>query len=102
MASAQTERVRAQAREASELTGAAMSDIGPHLVPGYGPSTLHRNVALVESTLGQLGQLYSAQHAQDDPAAISTANTPLPTPDLVMHAVDMDFMAALDNGTANL
>ena len=102
LATAQAERSRAQAREASELTGAATSDIGPHLVPGYGPSTLVGNVALVESTMGQLGQLYSAQHAQDDPGAITTANLVQPTPELVMHAVDLDFLSALDSGTTNL
>jgi hypothetical protein len=101
LATAQAERSLARAHQASDSTYASMSDIGPRVVPGYGPSTWLGNIALVESTLGQLGQLYSAQHTQDDPGAIS-ADLEQPTPELVMHAVDLDFLAALDNGTVNL
>jgi hypothetical protein len=102
LATAQAERSLARTNQASDPTYASTSDVGPGLVPGYGPSTWLGNIALVQSTLGQLGQLYSAEHAQDDPGAISSADLKQSSPELVMHAVDLDFLTALDNGTVNL
>jgi hypothetical protein len=101
LASAQAEQSRAEARELAESPGASAS-VAPHLVPGYGPSTWLGNVALVESTFGQLGQLYAAQHAQDDPGAIITAVQVQSANEQVMRTVDADFVAALSNGTVNL
>jgi hypothetical protein len=99
LATAQSERSQAEAHEA---TDALSSGSGPHLVPSYGPSTWLGNVALVESTWGQLAQMYAAEHAQDDPGASTSANLMQPATPPVMRAVDVDFLTALNNGTVNL
>ena len=54
-AAAQAERLQAQAREALPEGGP-----GPHLVPGYGPSVWHWNVAVVQGSQRELSQLDSA------------------------------------------
>jgi hypothetical protein len=102
IATAQAEIDKAQAREAVEhpdqLTGAT----GPHLVPGYGPSLVRQNVALVESTQQELNQQYAAELAMNDQAMFGTGQATLATPTPMTQAVDADFLSALDNSIANL
>jgi hypothetical protein len=102
IATAQADIAKAQAQgsngQPNELTGAA----GPRLVPGYGPSLLLQNVALVESTRQELAQQYAAERAADDQAVFGTSATTLPATAPVTTAVDADFFSALDSGIANL
>ena len=101
-ATAQAEFGQAQAREAAETTDRTAPAGGPHLVPGYGPSILVRNVALVESTQQELAQGYAAQLDRENLVVVGTGGPTEFTVAPAMTAVDFDFLSALDNGMANL
>jgi hypothetical protein len=102
-ATAQSELTRAQAREAADNADLTPAAAGPHLVPGYGPSILLHNVALVESTQQELTRRYAAQLDRDNLAVFGTGQATEPTPaPAAAYAVDLDFLSALDNGIANL
>jgi hypothetical protein len=105
LASAQTERQRAQANDQGTTTG----DFGPRLVPGYGPSVWQGNVAMVESTWGELNRQYQAQIETDLGTAVavghSQTNEQAQQPQIAATTrVDADFISALTQGevTANL
>jgi hypothetical protein len=57
-ATAAAERVNARARAA---LAAAVDDAGPRLVPGYGPSAVHQNVALVQASQVDLERWFAAE-----------------------------------------
>ena len=71
---------------------------GPHLVAGCGPSSWLGNVALVQTTEGELTRTFRAVHAVDDPMDA----TPVVALPLANVAVDFDFVQALVTSVANL
>jgi hypothetical protein len=81
------------------------SDFGPQLVPGYGPSVWQGNVAMVESTFGELNRQYQAQLETDLGTAIAVGRSqttePAQRPQIVATTrVDADFVAILNEGGA--
>jgi hypothetical protein len=101
-ATAQSEMSNAQAREAAENADLAATAGGPHLVAGYGPSILLNNVALVESTQQELARLYAAELDRDNLVVVGTGVSMGSTSVPPTHAVDLDFLSALDRSFANL
>jgi hypothetical protein len=89
---ADAERARAQAREAS----------GSHLVPGYGLSTWHQNVALVESTQAELSRQYAAQQDRHNQMMLGGGGTDEVARAEVMRAVDLDILSIVDTGVVHL
>lgn len=85
------ERTRAQALEAT----------GSHLVPGYGPSAWHQNVALVESTQNELGRRFAAERERDHQMMLGGGGTEGMQAD-GMRAVDVDFLSIVDTGVVVL
>jgi hypothetical protein len=89
---AETARLQAQAQDVS---GERSSN--PHLIPGYGASVWHGNVALVQTTQAQLDRLFQLQS--------DCANDLYVEPDLVPERnglVDVDFQQALTSSTLRL
>jgi hypothetical protein len=101
-ATAQAEISKAQSREVSENTAQDPASAGPHLVPGYGPSILLQNVALVESSQQELARQYAAQLDRDNLAVFGTGQPMELALAPATHAVDLDFLSAFDNGIVNL
>jgi len=101
-ATAQAEMTTAQAHEAAQTTDQTAPFGGPHLVPGYGPSILVHNVALVESTQQELARRYAAQLDRENLVVVGTGEPTEFTSAPATHAVDLDFLSALDNGMGNL
>jgi hypothetical protein len=99
MQTAQAERDHAIATGGAE--GLADPDLGPRLVPGYGPSTWQANVALVESNLAALNRFYQSQIEQDLGTAIAigpSTNEVVAPPSPITTAVDVEFVVALQQG----
>jgi hypothetical protein len=97
---AQAEFGSAQAREADASADQSAPGVGPHLLPGYGPSVLRDNVALVESTHQELARQYAAQLDRDNLSAfgaVEPVTFGAPT-----YAVDLDFLRVFDDGLVNL
>ena len=101
-ATARSEMASAQAREAADNAQLTSAAAGPHLVPGYGPSILLHNVALVESSQQELTRQYTAQLDRDNLASFGTGEAMELTPTPTTYAVDSDFLSALDTSIANL
>ncbi len=99
-ATANAELGRALAREVENDDDQHTSVPAPHLVPGYGPSVLRENVALVESTQQELSRRYAAQLDRDNLSPIGT-DEPIAR-GTATYAVDVDFLGVLDNGLVNL
>jgi hypothetical protein len=72
---------------------------GPHLVVGYGQSTWHAHVAMVQTTQSDLERQYQIQNDRANNAYIEPYQ--VQAPDLPNYAVDFDFQQALDNGAVN-
>jgi hypothetical protein len=72
-----------------------------HLVPGYGPSLVQGNVALMQSTKGELERRYAAELDSNDPtfAGVPNPNVVVEQPD---YRVALDFLAVVQNEAANL
>ena len=100
-ATAQAETDKARALELAANPELAVVAGGPHLVPGYGPSILRGNVALVESTQHELAQRYAEQLNLDNQVAFGTTPAQIGSPP-ASYLVDLDFVSALDNSTADL
>ena len=101
IATALVERSRAEASEAAETARAFTDTHGPHLVPGYGFSTWRDNVAVVQTTQGDLQRRFSEEldwinmvGAQPEVAARGTAQAP--------QAVDLDILRVLNRATVDL
>ena len=71
---------------------------GAHLVPGYGPSVWQGNVALVQTTRGELARRYAAEVNANDPTYVRTAAGPEIVAD-ASYPVALDFLAVLQNPT---
>jgi hypothetical protein len=71
-------------------------------VAGYGPSILLNNVALVESTQQELARRYAAELDRDNLVVVGTGVSMGSTSAPSTHAVDLDFLSALDKRFANL
>ena len=82
--------------QAREATG------GAHLVPGYGISIWRQNVALVESTTGDLNRQYAAAQKQANRAMLGMADLAVTEPTQPMYAVDSDLLSIVDSETAKL
>jgi hypothetical protein len=102
MATAQNEVEMAQAREATEGSTGHVGAGGPHLVPGYGPSVLRGNVAVVESTLQELAKRYAEESDSDRLAASWGYDPEAEKTTAAMYAVDADFLTALDTRIVSL
>jgi hypothetical protein len=89
---ADAERARAQALEAT----------GSHLVPGYGLSAWHQNVALVESTREELGRQYAAEQEGHNQMLLGGGGTDEVVRVEVTRAVDLDFLSIVDTGVVRL
>jgi hypothetical protein len=86
----------------AEVAAAERRD-GAHLVPGYGPSILQGNVALMQTTRAELTRRYAAELNGNDPSYVRT--TADPEPELVAepsYLVGLDFLGTLQVGQANL
>ena len=72
-----------------------------HLVPGYGPSILQGNVALMQSTRTELERRYAAELNSDDPtfAGVPNPNVVAEQPN---YHVASDFLAVVQGELANL
>ena len=72
-----------------------------HLVPGYGPSVLQGNVALMQSTRTELERRYVAELNSDDPtfAGVPNRNVLVERPN---YRVASDFLAVVQNELADL
>jgi hypothetical protein len=75
---------------------------GAHLVPGYGPSVLQGNVALMQSTRTELAQRYAAELNSNDPTHIAVSAEQLAMVAEPSNVVGLDFQAVLQTGLANL
>jgi hypothetical protein len=88
-------------RSGAVANDAATAGNGPHLIPGYGYSMWRENVALVESTTGELARQFTAEQAAGNqimtgaPATVETGNAPT-------YAVDLDVINVIDGETVNL
>jgi hypothetical protein len=89
---ADAERARAQALEAT----------GSHLVPGYGLSAWHQNVALVESTQEELSRQYAAEQDRHNQMLLGGGGTDEVVRAEVIRAVDLDFLSIVDTGIVDL
>jgi hypothetical protein len=98
-ATAQSERSRAIARDYEDALAASFSDQCPHLIPGYGPSVWRQNVAMVQSTRGELERRYATELDRGNGVSTSTAG---PTPIPVTYAVDLEFLGVLESGVVPL
>ena len=78
---ADAERAKAQALEAT----------GSHLVPGYGLSAWHQNVALVESTQEELSRQYAAEQDRHNQMMLGVSRTGEGVRVEVVRAVDLDY-----------
>ena len=79
-ATARADQLQAQAREqADQKRGLAFTDdLGPHLVPGDGPSVWRQNVALIQSSQVELDQLYAAEIDGEPQLVVRTGPDRLP------------------------
>ena len=89
---ADAERATAQAHEAT----------GSHLVPGYGLSAWHQNVALVESTQEELSRQYAAKQDRHNQMMLGGGGTDEVVRAEVTRAVDLDFWSIVDTGAVHL
>jgi hypothetical protein len=85
---AQLARQEAQARE--QLGG----DTDPHLIDGYGPSSWHGNVALVQATQAELNQRYRLE--LDRANGVDGAVAPVTEVQPSHVTVDAELLTALD------
>jgi hypothetical protein len=95
---AEAARLEAEAHEQALNSGIPLlSDLGPHLVVGYGPSLWDGNVALVQTTESELAQAYQSQvdreHIDVDMADAGNRTAP---------PVDADFQEVLQSSLVNL
>ena len=95
-ATAEAERSAAQPRDTSAAGN------GPHLIPGYGYSTWRQNVALVESTIDNLGRQYADEQAADSQVTTGLAASDESANLRPTYAVDLDIIGVIDGGTVNL
>jgi hypothetical protein len=93
LATAASEKATVQAQEA---TG------GAHLVPGYGISVWRQNVALVQSTTGDLNRRYVAEQKRANRAMLGMVDIAVSEPTQPTYAVDSDLLSVVDNESANL
>jgi hypothetical protein len=106
LTTAHTERQNAQTAAGEDAT--LNGDLGPQLVPGYGPSIWHGNVAMVESTWSDLNRQYQAEIETDlgTVIAVGRPQTALAAKPAIAATtlVDSDFVTALEQGApaANL
>ena len=73
---------------------------GARLVPGYGPSILQGNVALMESTHATLAQRYAAELNSNDPTHVPTMDEQTVMAGEPSFAVGLDFLAVIQTGSA--
>jgi hypothetical protein len=79
---------------------AAHRDDG-HLVPGYGPSVWLDNVALVQTTRGELARRFAAEVERNDPTFVQSRLEPERMAE-ASFPVALDFLAVLHSETVNL
>ena len=72
-----------------------------HLVPGYGPSIVQGNVALMQSTRTELQRRYVAELNSDDPTYAGVPNSTV-VADEPSYNVALDFLAVVQSELANL
>ena len=89
---ADAQRARSQAIEAT----------GSHLVPGYGLSAWHQNVALVESTLEELSRQYAIEQDRHNQMLPGGGGTDEGIRAEITRAVDLDFLSIVDTGIVDL
>jgi hypothetical protein len=88
-------RLQGQVHDEAQSGGQSIdSGSGPHLVAGFGPSTWHGNIALVQAAESSLAEAY---RAQTDGMGLDGSS--LAPSDV---AVDLDFLHALESSVANL
>jgi hypothetical protein len=98
---AEAARLEAETHEAAMNGGIpVISDSGPHLIVGYGPSVWTGNVALVQTTESQLKQAYTSQVGQDTNQHNLVDTTT--TRDWTGPLVDADFQEVLQSSSVNL
>jgi hypothetical protein len=94
-------RLEAETHEAALNGGLpVISDSGPHLIVGYGPSVWTGNVALVQTTESQLARLYPSQddHGTSQYTVVETTATR----NWMGPPVDADFQDILQRSIVNL
>jgi hypothetical protein len=97
--SAQTERQRAASHDAS----GSVANTHPRLVPAYGPSEWRGNVALVQSSMFELGRLSDSSYADDSAVIIRTdADVLAMRPVTAAPIVDADLVAIISEEIVNL
>jgi hypothetical protein len=101
-ATAEAERSKAQGREEGYLLDAVALDRSPRLVPGYGPSSWHKNVALVQASHQELVRQYAAELDRDNLVVVSTSGRTELTATRSRQAVDANFLGVLDNAVVTL
>jgi hypothetical protein len=89
---ADAERAKAQAHEAT----------GSHLVPGYGLSAWHRNVAMVQSTQEELSWRFAAEQDRHNQMMLGGGGTDEVVGAEITRAVDLDFLSIVDTGVVHL
>jgi len=79
------------------LSAGTQTDAGgsPHLIAGYGRSVWNGNVAMVETTEGDIERAYQAQVDRD--SGLSMA----PQAPVLEYSVDLEFLQALQANTVN-
>jgi hypothetical protein len=75
---------------------------GGHVVPGYGPSILQRNVALMQSTRSELARRFADELNRDDPSYLGTAREAQTVVGEPSYRVALDFIAVIQDGLGNL
>ena len=93
-------RLQAEVNDQMRQVGRPVTSAGdgPRLVTGYGPSAWRGNVALVQTTEGELTRAFRAQNDRDN----TMDGAPLAELPPTNVAVDLDFVQALVTSVANL
>jgi hypothetical protein len=81
-----------------DAAAAERAGAGAQLVPGYGPSLLRANVALVQSTFAELQRRYAEELERDMPGSSGRAEARI-TSGPALYRVEDDFAAVLVNRT---
>jgi hypothetical protein len=102
MSTAQAARGVAESRE-QDSPSIITANAGPHLVQYYGPSQWYANVALVESTEGELQRAYAVEQSRDNPMSPSIGPDIESSAAPAEYAVEAQFVSVLiDAAQVNL
>ena len=85
----------------ASIAQSAQAHNDAHLVPGYGPSIVQGNVALMQSTRTELQRRYTAELNSNDPTYAGVPNATVVADD-PSYNVALDFLGVVQSELANL